>query len=171
MSVTPLAAAPRRADALAEARIHLAAAYRLATLDDLEEGIDNHLTMSVPGRDDQYLILPFGLHWSEARASDLVVYGEDGRTLEGTGVVERSAHCIHTPIHRITGANGGAAHPPDLGPDAEHARGQPPPAHQPDGGLLPRPDRLRRHLHRRRRHAGGRRAAGAADGRPSRSSS
>jgi len=104
MSVTPLAAAPRHADALAEARIHLAAAYRLATLDDLEEGIDNHLTMSVPGRDGQYLILPFGLHWSEARASDLVVYGEDGRTLEGSGVVERSAHCIHTPIHRITGA-------------------------------------------------------------------
>jgi ribulose-5-phosphate 4-epimerase/fuculose-1-phosphate aldolase len=60
--------------------------------------------MSVPGRDGQYLILPFGLHWSEARASDLVVYGEDGRTLEGTGLVERSAHCIHTPIHRITGA-------------------------------------------------------------------
>ena len=105
MSVTPLAAAPRRADALAEARIHLAAAYRLATLDGLEEGIDNHLTMRLPGRDDQYLILPFGLHWSEARASDLVVYGDDGQTLEGTGVVERSAHCIHTPIHRLTGAN------------------------------------------------------------------
>ena len=104
MSVTPFAAAPHRADALAAARVHLAAAYRLATLDDLEEGIDNHLTMSVPGREGQYLILPFGLHWSEARASDLVVYGEDGETLEGTGRVERSAHCIHTPIHRITGA-------------------------------------------------------------------
>ena len=24
--------------------------------------------------------------------------------LQGSGVVERSAHCIHTPIHRITGA-------------------------------------------------------------------
>ncbi|MEO5882264.1 MAG: class II aldolase/adducin family protein, partial [Caldimonas sp.] len=104
MSVTPLTTAPRRADALAEARIHLAAAYRLATLHDLEEGIDNHLTMSVPGREGQYLILPFGLHWSEARASDLLVYDEHGRTLEGTGLVERSAHCIHTPIHRIAGA-------------------------------------------------------------------
>jgi ribulose-5-phosphate 4-epimerase/fuculose-1-phosphate aldolase len=103
MSVTPIHS-PRHADALAEARVHLAAAYRLAVLHELEEGIDNHLTMSVPGRPGQTLILPFGLHWSEASASNLVVYDEHGRTLEGTGTVERSAHCIHTPIHRLTGA-------------------------------------------------------------------
>ena len=103
MSVTSLPSA-RRADALAEARIHLAAAYRLAVLHELEEGIDNHLTMSVPGREGRYLILPFGLHWSEASAGNLVVYDETGATVEGTGMVERSAHCIHTPIHRLTGA-------------------------------------------------------------------
>jgi len=103
MTVSPLAS-PRRADALAEARVHLAAAYRLAVLHELEEGIDNHLTMNVPGRDGQYLILPFGRHWSEARASELLVYDDSGRTLEGAGIVERTAHCIHTPIHRIAGA-------------------------------------------------------------------
>ncbi|HWK83264.1 MAG TPA: hypothetical protein VNS61_05960 [Caldimonas sp.] len=52
------------ADAIAEARVHLAAALRLAALHELEEGIDNHFTMNVPGRDGQYLILPYGLHWS-----------------------------------------------------------------------------------------------------------
>ena len=91
-------------DPLAEARIHLAAAHRLAVLHDLEEGIDNHFTVSVPGRDDQFLILPFGLHWSEARASDMIVFNEAGQTLAGNGVVELSAQCIHAPIHRITGA-------------------------------------------------------------------
>ena len=60
--------------------------------------------MTVPGRDDRYLILPFGLHWSEARASDMIVWDESGATLEGEGVVELSAQCIHAPIHRITGA-------------------------------------------------------------------
>jgi ribulose-5-phosphate 4-epimerase/fuculose-1-phosphate aldolase len=94
---------PRR-DPVTEARIHLAAAYRLAVLHELEEGIDNHFTMVVPGREREYLILPFGFHWSEARASDLVVFAEDGRTVEGSGVVELSAQCIHAPIHRITGA-------------------------------------------------------------------
>jgi ribulose-5-phosphate 4-epimerase/fuculose-1-phosphate aldolase len=91
-------------DAVAQAKVHLAAAHRLAVLHELEEGIDNHFTMTVPGREDQYLILPFGFHWSEARASDMMVFNEDGQTLEGKGVVELSAQCIHAPIHRITGA-------------------------------------------------------------------
>ena len=73
-------------------------------LHELEEGIDNHFTVTVPGFGDRYLVLPFGLHWSEARASELIVFDEDGNTLEGEGVVELSAQCIHGPIHRIAGA-------------------------------------------------------------------
>ena len=103
MSVSPLVP-QRTADAIAEARVHLAAALRLAVLHDLDEGIDNHFTMTVPGREGRYLILPFGLHWSEARASDLIVFDEEGRVLEGEGSLELSARCIHAPIHRITGA-------------------------------------------------------------------
>ena len=93
-----------RSDPIHEAKVQLAAALRLATLHELEEGIDNHFTVTVPGRKDQYLILPFGRHWSEARASDMMVFNEAGDTLEGSGVVELSARCIHAPIHRLTGA-------------------------------------------------------------------
>ena len=92
------------ADPVRQAKVQLAAALRLAVLHELEEGIDNHFTVTVPGHADRYLILPFGLHWSEARASDLIVFDESGRTLEGNGVVELSAQCIHAPIHRICGA-------------------------------------------------------------------
>src|SRR5438477_5056792 len=102
MSIHPLPT--RTADPVTQAKIHLAAAHRLAVLHELEEGIDNHFTVTVPGRDDRYLILPFGLHWSEARASDMIVFDESGTTLEGDGVVELSAQCIHAPIHRICGA-------------------------------------------------------------------
>ena len=106
MSVHPLKSsrAAGAVDAVRQAKIQLAAAYRLAVLDDLEEGIDNHFTVTVPGFDDRFLILPFGLHWSEAKASDLIVFNEKGETLEGEGVVELSAQCIHAPIHRICGA-------------------------------------------------------------------
>jgi len=90
-------------DPVTQAKIDLAAAHRLAVLHDLEEGIDNHFTVTVPGYEDRYLVLPFGLHWSEARASDMIVFDESGITLEGNGVVELSALCIHAPIHRITG--------------------------------------------------------------------
>ncbi len=102
MSVHSLTSS-RDSDALTQARIHLAAAHRLAVLHELEEGIDNHFTASVPGQHDRYLILPFGLHWSEARASEMIVFDESGTTLEGEGVVEQSAQCIHAPIHRLCG--------------------------------------------------------------------
>ncbi len=102
MSVHPLTSS-LAIDPIAEAKTHLAAAHRLAVLDELEEGIDNHFTVTVPGHEGRYLILPFGLHWSEARASDMIVFDESGATLEGEGVVERSAQCIHAPIHRICG--------------------------------------------------------------------
>ena len=102
-AVRPLAT-PVRADPIREAKIQLAAAHRIATIHELEEGIDNHFTVTVPGRNDQFLVLPFGRHWSEARASDMFVFDESGRTLEGEGEVELSARCIHAPIHRITGA-------------------------------------------------------------------
>lgn len=91
-------------DLLSQAKIDLAAAHRLAVFHELEEGIDNHFTVTAPGTEDQFLVLPFGLHWSEARASDMIVFNEQGDTLEGDGLVERSAQCIHAPIHRITGA-------------------------------------------------------------------
>ena len=103
MSVRSLPSAPV-ANALGEAQVHLAAALRLAVFHELDEGIDNHFTVTVPGREGQYLILPFGIHWSEARASDMLVFDEQGRTLEGEGKVEMSAWCIHAPIHRIAGA-------------------------------------------------------------------
>ena len=102
MSVHPLTSA-HAIDPIAQAKTQLAAAHRLAVLHELEEGIDNHFTVTVPGQDDRYLILPFGLHWSEARASDMIAFDESGTTLEGEGVVELTAQCIHAPIHRICG--------------------------------------------------------------------
>jgi len=103
MSVHPISKS-QAVDPIAQAKVQLAAAHRLAVVHELEEGIDNHFTVTVPGYDDRYLILPFGLHWSEAKASDMMMFNEKGETLEGQGVVELSAHCIHAPIHRITGA-------------------------------------------------------------------
>jgi ribulose-5-phosphate 4-epimerase/fuculose-1-phosphate aldolase len=44
------------------------------------------------------------MHWSEASASNLMIFNEAGDTLEGQGVVELSARSIHAPLHRISGA-------------------------------------------------------------------
>jgi ribulose-5-phosphate 4-epimerase/fuculose-1-phosphate aldolase len=85
-----------------QARIDLAACYRLAEHFGLNEGIDNHLTMVVPGQADRFLLAPFGLHWSEVKASDFMVIDFNGRMLSGRGPIEDTALYIHVPVHRLS---------------------------------------------------------------------
>jgi ribulose-5-phosphate 4-epimerase/fuculose-1-phosphate aldolase len=89
-------------DAVWQARVDLAAAYRLANRFGFNEGIDNHFTLMVPGSRDRFLLNAFGLHWSEVTASNLLVVDASGRLVEGDGVVETTAFCIHAPIHKAS---------------------------------------------------------------------
>lgn len=82
-----------------EARIELAAAFRAAVMFDFHEGISNHFSMLVPGRDDRFLINPFGLHFGEITASSLAVVGVDGTPIIGTAPATGIG--IHAPIHRL----------------------------------------------------------------------
>ena len=83
-----------------QARVDLAAAHRLAYMHGFSEGIFNHLTLIVPGRTDRYYQIPFGMHWSEVKASSFMEVGFDGLVKRGAGDVERSAYAIHMPMHR-----------------------------------------------------------------------
>jgi ribulose-5-phosphate 4-epimerase/fuculose-1-phosphate aldolase len=85
-----------------QARIDLAACYRLADHFGLNEGIDNHLTLLVPGHADRFLLAPFGLHWSEVKASDFMVIDFNGQMLSGRGPIEDTALFIHLPVHRLS---------------------------------------------------------------------
>ncbi|MDB5416277.1 MAG: rRNA adenine methyltransferase [Rubritepida sp.] len=87
-----------------QARIDMAAAHRLAVLHDFHEAIDNHFTLMVPGRPGRFYLNGYGLHWTEVTASNLIEVGYDGEILEGNGPADRSAICIHAPIHQMTGA-------------------------------------------------------------------
>jgi len=55
-----------------EARVQLAAAYRVFDLMGWSELIFNHISLRVPGEAERFLLNPFGLHYSEVRASNLV---------------------------------------------------------------------------------------------------
>ena len=87
-------------DGLWQDKVDLAAALRLAVRCQFHEGIDNHFTYGLPGRQDRYFLHPYGLHWSEIRASDIMVVDEAGHVVEGEGIAETSAVCIHGPVHR-----------------------------------------------------------------------
>ena len=93
-----------------QARIDLAAAHRVAVMHGLHEGIFNHLTLRVPGTNDRYYQIPFGLHWSEVTASCFMEIGYDGKQLAGTGEIEQSCYCIHAPIHQLAPHAGAVFH-------------------------------------------------------------
>jgi ribulose-5-phosphate 4-epimerase/fuculose-1-phosphate aldolase len=90
------------ADAERRARVDLAACYRLADRFGLNEGIDNHLTMLAPGYSDRFLLAPFGMHWSEVKASDFLIVDFHGQVVSGQGLIEDTALYIHQPVHRLS---------------------------------------------------------------------
>ena len=62
-----------------QARVQLAAAYRIFDHLGWTELIYNHISLRVPGEASHYLINPFGLHYSEVCASNLVKVDLDGK--------------------------------------------------------------------------------------------
>ena len=84
-----------------EARIELAAAFRLAVRYGLHEGVCNHFSLKVPDAEGRFLLNPYGLHWSELTASNLLTLDIDGNILEGEGRAETSAFQIHSRIHAV----------------------------------------------------------------------
>ena len=84
---------------LTEARIDLAACFRMAAKLGFEEGICNHFSALVPGRDDLFLVNPLGLAFEEITASSLLVCDFDGNVLSGHGKPEATAFFIHARLH------------------------------------------------------------------------
>ena len=80
-------------DAEREARQQLAACYRVFDHLGWTELIYNHITLRIPGEEGAFLINPYGLHFSEVRASNLVKIDIDGNRLadsvDGVGLPAR----------------------------------------------------------------------------------
>lgn len=81
-------------------REDLAAAFHMAVAYDLHEGIANHFSAVLPD-DEHFLVNPYGLHFAEINASNLIVCDFDGKVVEGDGAPSASAHHIHAPMHRL----------------------------------------------------------------------
>jgi ribulose-5-phosphate 4-epimerase/fuculose-1-phosphate aldolase len=88
-------------DAERALRVDLAAAFHMAVAYNLHEAIANHFSAVLPDN-KHFLVNPFGLHFSEITASNLVVCDFDGKLVRGDGEPSPSAHHIHAPIHRLT---------------------------------------------------------------------
>jgi ribulose-5-phosphate 4-epimerase/fuculose-1-phosphate aldolase len=81
-------------------RVELAACYRIFDHLGWTEMIFNHITMRVPGREHHFLINPFGLHYSEVTASNLVKIDLDGKIIGHSDYpVNPAGFVIHSAIH------------------------------------------------------------------------
>jgi ribulose-5-phosphate 4-epimerase/fuculose-1-phosphate aldolase len=85
---------------LRQARIDLAALHRICWQRGWSEAIVNHMTVLVPGASDRFLLIPYGLHWAEVRASDFMIVDFEGTIVSGNGRAEVSAVSLHAPLHR-----------------------------------------------------------------------
>jgi ribulose-5-phosphate 4-epimerase/fuculose-1-phosphate aldolase len=83
-----------------QARVHLAAAYRLVAHHGWTHLINNHISVRVPGTEDQFLINPYGLLYEQITASSLIKIDLDGRILDETPYeVNQAGFVIHSAIH------------------------------------------------------------------------
>ena len=85
--------------AVRSARVDLAACFRMAARLGLHEGICNHFSFVVAGRDDLFLVNPYGWAFSEITASRLLICDFQGNVVAGEGVPEATAFHIHARIH------------------------------------------------------------------------
>ncbi|MDH2344562.1 class II aldolase/adducin family protein [Bradyrhizobium sp. SSUT77] len=83
-----------------DARVKLAACYRMVAKLGMDDLIYNHISLRVPGQDDQFLINPYGLLFDEIMASSLVKIDTNGTKLDDTPhAVNVAAFVIHAAIH------------------------------------------------------------------------
>ena len=84
-----------------QARLDLAACYRIFDHLGWAESVYNHISLKVPGEEGAFLINPFGLLYSEVSASNLVKIDIDGNTLDGsTAPINRAGFVQHSYFHR-----------------------------------------------------------------------
>jgi ribulose-5-phosphate 4-epimerase/fuculose-1-phosphate aldolase len=88
-------------DAIWEARVDMAAALRMSAHLGMNEAIDNHYSAMVPGRDDIFIVNPYGYSFHEITASKMLICDFDGNVLVGEGKPEASAFWIHARLHKL----------------------------------------------------------------------
>ncbi|HEV2532949.1 class II aldolase/adducin family protein [Phenylobacterium sp.] len=83
-----------------QARVDLAALYRLVALHGWDDLIYTHISARIPGPEHHFLINPYGLLFDEMTASSLVKIDLEGNILQETPYfINPAGFTIHSAIH------------------------------------------------------------------------
>lgn len=83
-----------------QARIDLAAAFRIIAHLNMHEAVANHFSAAVSADGKQFLLNPKWKHFSRIRASDLLLLDADDPDTAKRAVVDSTAWSIHGQIHQ-----------------------------------------------------------------------
>ena len=81
-----------------QARVELAACYRLLAHFGLDDLTYNHLSVRVPGEPDRLLVKPSSFFFDEVTASNLLKFSLDGTPHQAGAPNRGGAHVIHAGI-------------------------------------------------------------------------
>ena len=88
-----------------DARIDLAACYRLVELYGMSDMMANHISARVPGEDNAFLINPYGMLYEEITASSLIKVDLEGKILAKPDFgeldygINQAGYILHSAIH------------------------------------------------------------------------
>ena len=88
-----------------EARVDLAACYRLVELYGMADMMANHISSHVPGEKGAFLINPYGMMYEEITASSLMKVDQDGNILAKPDFgkldygINKAGYVIHSAVH------------------------------------------------------------------------
>ena len=83
-----------------QARVDLAAAYRLVALYNWDDLIFTHISARVPGAEHHFLLNPYGMMFDEVTASSLVKVDLDGsKVMDSPYQVNPAGFTIHSAVH------------------------------------------------------------------------
>jgi ribulose-5-phosphate 4-epimerase/fuculose-1-phosphate aldolase len=89
-----------------QARVDLAACYRLIAHYDMSDMMANHITLRVPGEEHAFLTNPYGMMYEEITASSLVKISHDGEVLFKPDFGElnygfnKPGYILHSAVHK-----------------------------------------------------------------------
>ena len=83
-------------------RVDLAACYRLMAHYGMTEMIANHISMRLPGTNDEFLLNPYGMLYEQMTASSMIRIDVEGKVLfNATDYgINQAGYVIHSAIHK-----------------------------------------------------------------------
>jgi ribulose-5-phosphate 4-epimerase/fuculose-1-phosphate aldolase len=83
-----------------QTRLQLAACYRMFARRNMDDAIFTHLSARIPGSDNRFLFIPFGMLFDEVTASNLMVVDFDGNAISSDRAVNPAGWIVHKVVYQ-----------------------------------------------------------------------